>query len=86
MNEPKYLTAIAEALEDNYLRYVAIGWMVPEFLAHIRELRAALATALTHPGTLRFDVDAGEDVPCDCDECKAARQLLERQGPPEVKP
>jgi hypothetical protein len=94
MNEPKWLEDVARYLECQtdcdtgvpyYNGFVSRGAAI-NLLAHIRELRAALATALSHPGVERFDLDTGMNAPCDCDECKAAQGVLARQGPPEVKP
>lgn len=43
----------------------------------IADLMLALKSLLTHPGLSQFDIDTGDDVPCDCRMCEDVRRVLE---------
>jgi len=81
MTEPKWLTEIADEIRfairngREPTAYTDAGTLL---LAHVRELRAALISVTSYiPGGVSGEL-AGRIV--------AARQLLARQEPPEVKP
>lgn len=39
-------------------------------------VQAVLTLLLTHPGLSHFDIEVGDDVPCDCVLCRRARAAL----------